>query len=152
AVAEYFHGKSSLTVISTHLTALKVYAANTGGVLNAAVGFDEKTLQPTYELRMGVPGASAGINTAQRLGVNSQIVQAARAKLSTQTQDVAHFLDRLHTELKELEREREGTRQREQELGRELKRLEAEGGREQRQKVHEFERKMESLLRDFEYQ
>jgi DNA mismatch repair protein MutS2 len=152
AVAEHFHRAASLTVISTHLTALKVYAANTPGVLNAAVGFNEDTLQPTYELRMGVPGASAGINTAQRLGMNPQIVQAARAKLSTQTRDVAHFLDRLHSDLKELEQERESTRRREQDLNRELKRMEAEGAQEQRQKTREFERKMDSLLRDFEYQ
>ncbi|HEY6349345.1 MAG TPA: endonuclease MutS2 [Candidatus Angelobacter sp.] len=152
AVAEYFHRTGSLTIISTHLTALKVYAANTGGVLNAAVGFDEKTLQPTYELRMGVPGASAGINTAQRLGMNPQIVEAARAKLSTQTQDVAQFLDKLHADLKELEHERESLRRREQELDRELKRLDAEGAKEQRQKTRELEAKVESLLRDFEYQ
>jgi DNA mismatch repair protein MutS2 len=152
AVAEHFLKAGSLTVVSTHLTALKVYAANTAGVLNAAVGFDENTLQPTYELRMGVPGASAGINTAQRLGMNAEIVKAARAKLSTQTQDVARFLDRLHSDLKELGREREGTRRREQELDREVKRLEAGGAQEQRQKTREFERKMESLLRDFEYQ
>lgn len=152
AVAEYFLATGSLAVISTHLTALKVYAANTAGVLNAAVGFDENTLQPTYELRMGVPGASAGINTAQRLGMNAQIVSAARAKLSTQTQDVARFLDRLHAELKELEHERKAMQEREEELARELKRLEAEGAQEQRQKTRDFERKMESLLRDFEYQ
>jgi len=152
AVAEYFHRAGSFTIISTHLTALKVYAANTAGVLNAAVGFDERTLQPTYELRMGVPGASAGINTAQRLGMNPQIVDAARAKLGTQTRDVAAFLDRLHAELKDLERERESTRRREQDLDRELKRLEAEGAKEQRQKTRELESKVESLLRDFEYQ
>ena len=151
AVTEYFHKRGALTVISTHLTALKVYAANTAGVLNAAVGFDEKTMQPTYELRIGVPGASAGINTAQRLGMNRQIVQAAKSRLSTQTQDVAHFLDRLHAELKELEHERQSTRKRQEELERELKRLEAEGAQEQRQKTREFERKLESLLRDFEY-
>jgi DNA mismatch repair protein MutS2 len=152
AVAEHFRRAGSRTIISTHLTALKVYAANTSGVMNAAVGFDENTLQPTYELRIGVPGASAGINTAQRLGMNPAIVRAARAKLSTQTQDVARFLDRLHADLKEMERERETMGRREQELNRELKRLEAEGAQEQRQKTREFERKMESLLRDFEYQ
>ena len=53
------------SIVSTHHTSLKVYAANTPGVANAAVGFDERTLAPTYELRMGVPGASAGINIAQ---------------------------------------------------------------------------------------
>src|SRR5947209_543800 len=152
AIAEHFRRIGAVTVISTHHTSLKVYAANTGGVVNAAVGFDERTLQPTFELRVGVPGASAGINIAQRLGLNPQITDAARAKLHTQTQDVAKFLDRLHEELGQVETEREKMRQREQELNKQLKRLEAEGLQEQWKKTREFERKMDSLLRDFEYQ
>jgi len=152
AIAGHFRQLGSISVISTHHTSLKVYAANTQGVVNAAVGFDEKTLQPTYELRIGVPGASAGINIAQRLGLNPQIIEAARARLHSQTQDVAKFLDRLHSDLKELESERQAIRRREQELARELKRLESEGAQEQRQKTREFERKIDSLMRDFEYQ
>jgi DNA mismatch repair protein MutS2 len=152
AIAEHFRRMGALTVVSTHHTSLKIYAANTAGVLNAAVGFEEKTLQPTYDLQVGVPGASAGINIAQRLGLNPQIIEAARARLGTQTQDVARFLDKLHSELRELERERKAAQQREADLSRELKRLEAEGAQEQRQKTRDFERKMESLLRDFEYQ
>ena len=152
AIASHFLESRSLSIVSTHHTSLKVYAANTPGVLNAAVGFDEHTLQPTYELRVGVPGASAGINIAQRLGLNRQITDAARERLTTQTQDVAKFLDRLHNELRELESERRAAQKREDELGRELKRLEAEGQQEQRQKTRDYERKMESLLKDFEYQ
>ncbi len=152
AIASHFLRSGAISIISTHHTSLKVYAANNPGVLNAAVGFDENTLQPTYELRVGVPGASAGINIAQRLGLNRQITDAARERLTTQTQDISKFLDRLHSELRELEQERQAAQNREQELGRELKRLEAEGQQEQRQKTREFERKMESLLKDFEYQ
>jgi len=152
AIAEHFHRSGALSVVSTHHTSLKVYAANNESVLNASVGFDENTLQPTFELRVGVPGASAGINIARRLGLNGQIVNAARARLSTQTQDVGKFLDRLHSGLRELEQERETMRKREADLSRELKRLETEGQQEQRNKTRDFERKMESLLRDFEYQ
>jgi DNA mismatch repair protein MutS2 len=152
AIASHFLHIGALTLISTHHTSLKVYAANNEGVVNAAVGFEESTLQPTYELRVGVPGASAGINIAQRLGLNPQIIESARSRLHSQTQDIAKFLDRLHSELKELERERAVTRQREMEMERELKRLESQGLQEQRQKTREFENKMGSLLRDFEYQ
>src|SRR5215813_8163623 len=152
AIAEHFRRAGALTVVSTHHTSLKVYAAHAEGVLNAAVGFDEKTLRPTYELQVGVPGASAGINIAQRLGLNTKIIEAARARLGTQTQDVARFLDKLHRDLRDLENERRNTEQREQELNRELKRLEAHGAQEQRQKTREYETKLESLLREFEYQ
>ena len=152
AIAEHFRQLGALTVISTHHTSLKVYAANTAGALNAAVGFDERTLQPTYELKVGVPGASAGINIAQRLGLNPSIIESARARLGTQAQDVGRFLDRLHAELREAESERLKLQSREQEVARERERLEGEGMKEQRAKVREMEKKLESVLRDFEYQ
>ena len=81
AIAEHFRLVGCVTIISTHHTSLKVYGANTPGVGNASVGFNESTLQPTYELRVGVPGASAGINIAHRLGLNPVIIAAARSRL-----------------------------------------------------------------------
>ena len=151
SIAEFFLQTRCLSIISTHHTALKVYAANTPDVLNAAVGFDERTLAPTYELRIGVPGASAGINVAQQLGLNAPIVRRAREKLSSQSQDVARFLDRLHAQLRELDIERAALRTREQEIARQRDQLAQEGKREQREKVRELEKKLESVLRDFEY-
>ena len=151
AIAEHFRRISCLTVISTHHTSLKVYGANTAGVLNASVGFDEATLRPTYELKVGIPGASAGINIAQRLGLNPSIIAAARSRLGTLARDVGQFLDRLHAELREAEAERFRLRSREKELERERARLAADGRREQQTKVKEMEKKLEALLRDFEY-
>jgi DNA mismatch repair protein MutS2 len=152
AIAGHFLHSRAWSIISTHLTSLKVYAANHAGVRNAAVGFDENTLAPTYELRLGVPGASAGINIAQRLGLNPEIVRAARSQLNTQTQDIASFLDRLHAQLEELGEERQRVQKLEQELARERNRLGAEGMKEWRAKVRELEQKLQSLLKDFEYQ
>src|SRR3984885_14528329 len=40
AIAEYFLNVGCLSVISTHHSSLKVYGANTAGVINASVGFD----------------------------------------------------------------------------------------------------------------
>ncbi|MGA2990186.1 MAG: Smr/MutS family protein [Candidatus Korobacteraceae bacterium] len=144
-------GRGPVCIVSTHHTSLKVYAENTEGVLNGAVGFDERTLAPTYELRVGVPGASAGINIAQRLGLNPQIIAEARERIGSQTQDVSRFLDRLHHDLRQLDAERAALAVREQELAAERRRLESEGLKEQREKVRQLERKLESLLRDFEY-
>ena len=151
AIADYFLRRESVCIISTHHTSLKVYAENTEGVLNAAVGFNEQTLAPTYELRVGVPGASAGINIARRLGLNPEIIAEARQRISSQTQDVSRFLDRLHHDLREMDGERARLAAREQEIAAERRRLESEGLKEQREKVRELERKLESLLRDFEY-
>jgi DNA mismatch repair protein MutS2 len=151
AIAEHFRKAGCMIVISTHHTSLKVYGANTAGVINASVGFDEATLQPTYELKIGVPGASAGINIAQRLGLNPAIIASARSRLGSQTQDVARFLDRLHADLRDLETERTRMKAREQELDREKQQLATEGRKEQQAKIREMEAKLEALFRDFEY-
>jgi DNA mismatch repair protein MutS2 len=151
AIAGYFGRIGCMTVISTHHTSLKVYGANTPGVLNASVGFNETTLQPTYELKMGVPGASAGINIAQRLGLNPAIIEGARSRLGTQARDVGEFLDKLHAGLRDAETERLRLKTREQELEREKARLAAEGKKDQQAKIREMEKKLESVLRDFEY-
>jgi DNA mismatch repair protein MutS2 len=151
AIAAHFGRIGCMTVISTHHTSLKVYGANTHGVINASVGFNEATLQPTYELKIGVPGASAGINIAQRLGLNSAIIETARARLGTQARDVGEFLDRLHAELREVESERLRLQVGQQELEREKARLAVEGKKDQQAKVREMEKKLESVLRDFEY-
>jgi DNA mismatch repair protein MutS2 len=151
AIAEYFGHVGCMTVISTHHTSLKVYAANTPGVVNASVGFDEATLQPTYELKVGFPGASAGINIAKRLGLNPAIIDSARARLGTQARDVGEFLDRLHAQLREAEAERLRLKSRELELEKEKAHLAAEGKKDRQAKVREMEKKLESVLRDFEY-
>jgi DNA mismatch repair protein MutS2 len=151
AIAEHFRRIGCCTIISTHHTSLKVFGANTAGVINASVGFDEATLQPTYELKIGVPGASAGINIAQRLGLNPTIIDAARARLGSQARDVGEFLDRLHAELREVEAERLRLRTRDEEIQREKAYLVLEGKKEQQSKIKEMEKKLDSLLRDFEY-
>ncbi len=152
AIATHFLNLHAWCCITTHLTSLKVYAANHSGVLNAAVGFDQQTLTPTYELRLGVPGASAGLNIAARLGLQSGIITAARAQMTTQTADIGAFLDQLHEQLTAATTERETLQQREHELSREKARLEVEGRVEQKARTKELEAKLNSLIEDFAYQ
>ncbi|WP_348269282.1 endonuclease MutS2 [Edaphobacter sp. DSM 109919] len=152
AVASHFLAANVWCCITTHLTSLKVYAANHAGVLNAAVGFDQETLTPTYELRLGVPGASAGLNIAARLGLSPEIITAARAQMTTQTADIGAFLDQLHDQLTAAIAERETLRQRERELSREKARVEVEGRVEQKARTKELEVKLNSLIEDFAYQ
>jgi DNA mismatch repair protein MutS2 len=152
AIASHFLTAGAWSLISTHHTSLKVYAANTDGVLNAAAGVDEVTLAPNYQLRLGVPGASAGIQTAERLGLNAAIIAAARQRLGSQQVDIARFLDKLHSELTQLEADRKAAREQQYALNQERKKLEREGDVELRQRTRELESKLASLLKDFEFQ
>jgi DNA mismatch repair protein MutS2 len=152
AIASHFLTAGAWTLISTHHTSLKVYAANTDGVLNAAAGVDEVTLVPNYQLRLGVPGASAGIQTAERLGLNAAIIAAARQRLGSQQVDIARFLDKLHSELTQLEADRKAARVEQYALNQERARLAREGDVELRNRTRELETKLASLLKDFEFQ
>src|SRR5206468_11464944 len=107
AVVDHFRAVGAFTLVSTHLLALKVYGANTSGVLNASMGFDEQTLEPTYRLRTGAPGKSAGLDIATRLGMPAHVMDRARQSMSTRERDLAAFLSELHRRLEttaELER------------------------------------------------
>ena len=152
AVASHFLTVGAWSLISTHHTSLKVYAANTPGVMNAAAGVDEVTMAPNYQLRLGVPGASAGIQTAERLGMNAAIIAAARARLGSQQQDIARFLDKLHDELSKVEEDRKAAREQQYALNQERAKLAREGDVELRKNTRELETKLASLLKDFEFQ
>ena len=152
AVAAHFLACGAWTLISTHHTSLKVYAANTPGVLNAAAGVDELTLVPNYQLRLGVPGASAGIQTAERLGLNRTIITSARERLGSQQVDIARFLDKLHDDLSALEVEKKNAREQQYALNQERAKLAREGDVELRNRTRELETKLASLMKEFEFQ
>lgn len=151
AIAAHFAERRAWCLISTHHTSLKVYAANTPGVRNAAAGFEEESFAPTYRIRVGVPGVSAGIHIAARLGLDSAIVDNARDRLGKQSEEIGRFLDRLHADLLAVNTERAELQRREEEIDRERLRLEREGKQEQQRKVQGMEAKLASLLKDFEY-
>jgi DNA mismatch repair protein MutS2 len=152
AVAEHFLFRQAWCIITTHLTSLKVYAAKHDGVLNAAVGFDEAAMAPTYELRLGVPGASAGLNIAARLGLDPAIVSNARAQMSTQQVDIGRFLDELHAQLSAATSERTQLATAEKALAYERKRLEIEGKKEQEALTRALGKELDALIKDFESQ
>ena len=150
AIAEHFLHSGAFSILSTHHTSLKIYGETTPGVVNASVGFNAQTLAPTYELRQGVPGASAGINIASRLGLAPEIIAAARARMTTQALDIGAFLDRLHAEIAALGEERLTLQAEEKALRKERHRLETEGAQEIRARTRELEAELTTLLRELE--
>jgi DNA mismatch repair protein MutS2 len=150
AILEHFRALCCMTLASTHLLALKVYGANTPTVLNGSMGFDEASLQPTYVLRTGAPGKSAGLDIATRLGLPPRLIDRARAAMSTTERDIARFLAELHANVeqtgamqRELAQRLETARKREIELEREY-------NRRQTQKLRELEQKYDEVVANFE--
>jgi DNA mismatch repair protein MutS2 len=104
AIVDHFRRVCGSQVIaSTHYRGLKIYAANDPGVVNASVEFDEKTLQPTYKLLLGLAGASSGIQIASRFGIKPEVIDHARENLDISAQEAEAYLRKLSTETKQAE-------------------------------------------------
>lgn len=152
AIVDHFRAAGAYTLASTHLLALKIYGANTKGVLNASMGFDEQTLEPTYVLHTGMPGKSAGLEIATRLGMPEDIMNRAHASLSDRERDLARFLSELHQRLKDAQALEADLRKQQAALAAREKELAGEWERRESAKLKELERRTEQVLAKFEEQ
>ena len=152
AIVENFRAAGAYTLASTHLLALKIYGANTAGVLNASMGFDEQTLEPTYVLHTGMPGKSAGLEIATRLGMPEDIMNRARAALSDRERDLSRFLSELHQRLKDVQTLEADLRQQQAGLVVREKDIAHEWEKRESSKLKELERRTEQMLAKFDEQ
>jgi len=150
SILETFRSNGAFTLASTHLVALKIYGSTTAGVLNASMGFNEETLQPTYVLRLGAPGKSAGLEIASRLGIRENLIDDARSRMSTHERDMERFLAELHERLDrlskaevELREQREALVERERSLAKEWQQRESA-------KLKEMDQRLQAAIAQFE--
>jgi DNA mismatch repair protein MutS2 len=152
AIVEHFRAAGAYTLASTHLLALKIYGANTKSVLNASMGFDEQTLEPTYVLHTGMPGKSAGLEIATRLGMPEDIMHRARAALSDRERDLGRFLSELHQRLKDVQTLEADLRRQQAEVAAREKETAREWEKRESAKLKELERRTEQMLAKFDEQ
>jgi len=88
AILEELTRRQCLTLVTTHLGTLKLFAFETDGIENGSMEFDLDTLQPLYKFRLGLPGSSYALEISRRLGVpdaildrSKQLVGADKTKL-----------------------------------------------------------------------
>ncbi len=108
AILEYLRGKGCTTLATTHYKELKHYAVTTPGVENAGCEFDIETLKPTYRLFIGIPGASNAFIISQKLGLSEEIINMARAYMSSEEMNFESLIEeteRARMHAKNLEQE-----------------------------------------------
>jgi DNA mismatch repair protein MutS2 len=128
AILSHLIRRGVTTLVTTHHPELKAFAHETDGIVNASVEFDVKTLRPTFQLTIGLPGRSNAIAIASRLGLDLEIVAAAKSEVHPDDLRTDKLLQDIRRERNRSSRERDKAikaRQKTDELNRELeKRLE----------------------------
>ncbi|MFZ0588900.1 MAG: Smr/MutS family protein [Bryobacteraceae bacterium] len=150
AILDRFRQCGAFCLASTHLLPLKLYGAQTEGVVNASMGFDDVTLQPTYQLRLGVPGKSAGLDIAARLNMPGDLIQHARRALPQMQAGFQNLLDRLNAQLEENRNLNARLAEERNALAKERADLQRTTVEREDKRAREWERKREELIADFE--
>src|SRR6516225_1329351 len=148
AVLEQFREISALTIATTHYNRLKLYAETSAGVANAAMEFNEITLQPTYRLIHGLSGASSGLKIAERLQLPKNILAAAVGFLDSADIEAAHYVEELRLRITDLEQEKSRPEQERREFDewkqKELDQLTAQ----HKQEIARVEKKLERIVQE----
>jgi DNA mismatch repair protein MutS2 len=150
ATLEHFRQRGAITFVSTHHGRLKAYAAETREAINAAMEFDEATLEPTYRLLVGLPGKSSGIDIAQRLGLEPSIVAHARTLIDPAEAEAAALIASLHQQKDDIKREIAKLEDQRRELEVRKKELERKFEQERRTKLKELDDRLAGTLREHE--
>ena len=103
--------KNIMTLVSTHYFSLKILAQTQEGFLNACTEFDLDTNSPTYKLIFGAPGQSAALDTAERLGLQSKIIDHARSIYKSKDQRAENLLEDLTQQRLQIHQDQEEIKQ-----------------------------------------
>ncbi len=153
AIVDHFRRACRAQVIaSTHYRGLKIYAANDENVINASVEFDEKTLQPTYKLLLGLAGASSGIQIASRFGILPEVISEARQNLDVSAQDAEAYLLKLQTETTQAEDLRIALEEEREAVAMKYANLDIDAGKKEKARQKEFESTLAETVDAFERQ
>lgn len=151
AVVNHFRKACGAQVMATtHYSGLKMYAANEAGVLNASVEFDEKTLQPTYRLIVGVAGSSSGLEIARRFGIPSTVVEVALDSVKDSSRQASEYLRRIKREADEAESLRAALEEERAAVAEKFASLDKKAERQERERQALFQKSLDTIIREFE--
>jgi len=78
---EEFYNREAYGIITTHYSNLKVLANELPNMSNANMQFDNKTLEPIFNLILGEAGSSFTFEVAQKNGIPFSLINRAKKKI-----------------------------------------------------------------------
>ena len=151
AILEFLQNKHAFVIVTTHYGELKSLAYLKQGFINASVEFNINTLQPTYKLLIGIPGASNAIAIGKNLGLKDEIINLARQTYFNEKDSTAKVLEELQLTQQQLsdskkviEEKEENVKRLEQSLNDKLNEIK----KERKKNIHIYKKKYETSLEE----
>jgi len=81
AILKELSRRNSLTVVTTHISDLKIYAHNEEKFINASLEYDFEKLEPSFKFMLGIPGQSYTFELAKKFRIPDEIISEAKTHL-----------------------------------------------------------------------
>ncbi|UFH31495.1 DNA mismatch repair protein MutS [Chryseobacterium sp. C-71] len=101
---EFFYDKKSFAIITTHYTNIKLVIEGLPNAENAAMLFDEETLEPMYKLEVGQAGSSFTFEVAEKNKIPRFIIHSAKKKVEHDIVNLDKTIVKLQQEKFEVEK------------------------------------------------
>ncbi len=109
SILQKIHEKGAKIAATTHYAELKAYALKTPRIENGSCEFDVASLRPTYKLLIGTPGRSNAFAISLRLGMSEDVIENAKAMVSSDKAEFEEVIEALENSRQEYEKLREET-------------------------------------------
>lgn len=101
---EFFYDKKSFGIITTHYTNIKLVVEQLPAAQNAAMLFDEESLEPLYKLEIGQAGSSFTFEVAEKNRIPRFIIASAKKKVEHDIVNLDKTIVKLQQEKFEVEK------------------------------------------------
>ncbi|MDR1666746.1 MAG: Smr/MutS family protein [Bacteroidales bacterium] len=116
AILSHLNDKGVWGIITTHYGNLKHYASSAEGIVNAAMLYDSRQMQPLFRIETGKPGSSYAFEIAKKTGLPESILADAADKAGYQHVDFEKYLMEIERDKRYWEQKRENIRQQEKRI------------------------------------
>ena len=97
-----------ISIATTHHRDVAAFAEASDGMTNAGFQLDPDTLEPTYQMTIGVPGRSYAMAVAERLGLPAEILAESRSLMEPRHLLFEDWLNELQRERRQIQESAEG--------------------------------------------
>ena len=116
ALLHRFNEKRCFGVITTHYHNLKLYADGHEGVINGAMLYDRRLMQPLFQLSIGQPGSSFAVEIARKTGLPEDVIAEASEKVGRDYINMDRYLQDIARDKRYWETKRQQIRRQEKQM------------------------------------